>query len=579
MRLTIVHSIVLIVQLLVVSATTHSLPKTEFSPFGSEDFCSQIITTTCNTTFSYIDDLNKEIRPYIESLVRTSYFRYFKIDLDKQCKFWNAQHFCATQNCAVEVLEDFNWTQVTNENLKPSKLGEIKLPDVTAIENPIETEEVETCEDLDYCHIDDNHECVYVNLLNNPERFTGYGGNQSFDVWKAIYSENCFPNTNPMSMNFNGEQAQEQEQCTEKNLFYRLVSGMHASIAVHLSNEYLCSRTGEFYPNLSVFMERVGKFNDRLSNIYFNYALVAQSLVKLSEILPLKEFIRSGYDDISPAQKQHLVSNNDTDVNEVYDTLLFDDIIPSIASNIVFNTSTLFDPSVDPNLKNEFRARFKNISAIMDCVGCDRCRMWGKIQTIGYGTALKILFESEDPVNAHKLKFRRIEIVALVNTLDRLSKSIQSINNFKKMYLQHLNDVAQGIAQPGDYDSIQNIKTGFAFPFVSGQFPTQQSTPQSSPINSSPAAEKTEKEVPKAKSFKEELEEIAQMEPSERTFSQEFKLVWGEIWGAIKFIFSSYQRFPALLSKLTLIEVNTWWEKLLGRPAVYEYNSPIDIPS
>lgn len=28
----------------------------------------------------------------------------------------------------------------------------------------------------------------------------------------------------------------------------------------------------------------------------------------------------------------------------------------------------------------------------MDCVGCDKCRLWGKLQTHGMGTALKILF-------------------------------------------------------------------------------------------------------------------------------------------------------------------------------------------
>lgn len=177
---------------------------------------------------------------------------------------------------------------------------------------------------------------------------------------------------------------QPKEKCIEKNLFYRLVSGMHASIAVHLSNEYLDSQTGEFYPNLQVFMQRVGLYNDRLANIYFNYALVAQSLVKLNEILPVRQFIQLGYDDITPAQKQHLLENNDLFENtEVYDELLLQDIIPALGSNTLFNTSTLFDPTKILNLKQEFRARFKNISAIMDCVGCDRCRMWGKYKLLG----------------------------------------------------------------------------------------------------------------------------------------------------------------------------------------------------
>ena len=28
----------------------------------------------------------------------------------------------------------------------------------------------------------------------------------------------------------------------------------------------------------------------------------------------------------------------------------------------------------------------------MDCVGCEKCRLWGKLQVLGLGTALKILF-------------------------------------------------------------------------------------------------------------------------------------------------------------------------------------------
>ena len=207
--------------------------------------------------------VNEQIRPYLTSLVETPYFRYFKLNFDKQCKFWDTQHFCATENCAVEILppSQYNWSNISNDNLKPSKLGQIKRPESNQIGCITRLAKQETCEDFDYCHIDDDHQCVYVNLLDNPERFTGYGGSQSYDVWKAIYSENCFPNTNPMSMK---DVNAEPEQCVEKKLFYRLISGMHASIAVHLSNEYLSPGSGNFEPNLKVFMERVGSFNDRL---------------------------------------------------------------------------------------------------------------------------------------------------------------------------------------------------------------------------------------------------------------------------------------------------------------------------
>jgi ERO1-like protein beta len=96
----------------------------------------------------------------------------------------------------------------------------------------------------------------------------------------------------------------------------------------------------------------------------------------------------------------------------------------------------MFDPT-DPTiigLKDEFRNRFRNISRIMDCVGCDKCRLWGKLQTSGYGTALKVLFEF-DPERSDEFHLRRTEVVSLIITLQRLSYSIHAAEQFREMIL------------------------------------------------------------------------------------------------------------------------------------------------
>ncbi|CAN3363704.1 endoplasmic oxidoreductin-1 [Diutina catenulata] len=523
------------------TAAIVSAASWHISPFDSPEFCSQIITSTCDATFSYIDEVNAAVRPAIRELVKTDYFRYFKLDLDKQCKFWNAQHFCATENCAVEVLEQFNWTDVQDDQLKPSKLGQINRPTQAA------QVEGNTCEDLDYCHIDDDHHCVYVDLVTNPERFTGYGGNQSMSVWHAIYSENCFPNTSPMSM----RGGDEPEKCVEKNLFFRLVSGMHASIAVHLANEYLDTQTGEFYPDLGVFMDRVGQYNDRLSNIYFNYALLSQAVVKLNELVPLQQFVMSG---------EHTLHVSDT-INATADSVfdeysnLFGDILPTLGQQVLFNSSTLFDPATTPpNLKDEFRSRFKNISAIMDCVGCDRCRMWGKVQTIGYGTALKVLFDGDHPDG---LAFRRIEVVALINTLDRLSKSLDAINNFKEMYEQHVEDVAKGKAKKGEYEREGHT---FAFPF--GQKQTRQTASAESEVKPEPV--KVKKTLP----------------PGETGFFSDLKLefdrAFEEVWATFKFIMRAYYNFPRWCFNQAVVLTSTLWDFYIGK-TVYVDPSKVEL--
>jgi ERO1-like protein beta len=101
-----------------------------------------------------------------------------------------------------------------------------------------------------------------------------------------------------------------------------------------------------------------------------------------------------------------------------------------------FDESRMFDPR-DPTiigLKAEFRERFRNVSRIMDCVGCDKCRLWGKLQTNGYGTALKILFEF-DPEKSEEFALRRTEVVSLIITLQRLSHSIWAVEQFRELIL------------------------------------------------------------------------------------------------------------------------------------------------
>ena len=58
----------------------------------------------------------------------------------------------------------------------------------------------------------------------------------------------------------------------------------------------------------------------------------------------------------------------------------------------------------------------------MDCVGCDKCRLWGKVQTKALGTALKILFSGDSIVEAaakNNFYLSRSEIVSLFNGFAR----------------------------------------------------------------------------------------------------------------------------------------------------------------
>lgn len=105
-------------------------------------------------------------------------------------------------------------------------------------------------------------------------------------------------------------------------------------------------------------------------------------------------------------------------------------------------------------LKTEFKSHFRNISQIMDCVGCDKCRLWGKLQITGLGTALKLLFSAEQD---EKLVLSRGEVVTFVNTLHRLSESLAAVEKFRALWAARRSRGPQtDVAPEADTDTLED---------------------------------------------------------------------------------------------------------------------------
>lgn len=221
-----------------------------------------------------------------------------------------------------------------------------------------------------------------------------------------------------------------QNKCLEERAFYRMVSGLHASINIHLSALYLqsdknslidsVSPNGVWGPNLKEFKKRFspettnGEGEQWLRNLYFAYIVELRAIAKLAPYLRNEEFY-TGFD------------KDDKEVQLAVNDLL--NVIESFPSH--FDESVMFNGD-SSKLKYEFREKFLNITRIMDCVGCDKCRLWGKLQTQGMGTALKILFSGKFEYNtannniiltsdpdSPQFKLKRTEIVSLFNAFGR----------------------------------------------------------------------------------------------------------------------------------------------------------------
>lgn len=68
---------------------------------------------------------------------------------------------------------------------------------------------------------------------------------------------------------------------------YRLISGMHASTNTHLAwNYHKDPETGKWSSNATVFNFLVGKYPDRIGNIYFTFVFMLRCVVKWNFLPP-----------------------------------------------------------------------------------------------------------------------------------------------------------------------------------------------------------------------------------------------------------------------------------------------------
>lgn len=252
-------------------------------------------------------------------------------------------------------------------------------------------------------------------------------------------------------------------------VFYRVVSGVHASISMHLAHEYPENeRLTSWGPNLEVFKERMTPAErcEHVSNLYFAYLFVLQAVVRaapaLSEVhyhtgmaaedlatqVWLADAACKCADEAcavpasSPRQfrvvtRSCKVCRSRADaaprraVQELMSRILAD---PALREGCAgpFDAGRMWKGDSAPLLQGQLQMHFQNITSVMDCVGCEKCKLWGKLQFLGVATAFKILlssgtcFEAQLPPRKllEELRFERNEVIALINLLHKLAQSV-----------------------------------------------------------------------------------------------------------------------------------------------------------
>ncbi|KAM4630876.1 ERO1-like protein alpha isoform 1-T2 [Polymixia lowei] len=409
---------------------------------------------------------NDQLYPKLQKLLESDYFRFYKVNLNKPCPFWVDNSQCGLRDCAVkpcspnevpEGIKSSNHNKYSADANKQLDNCE-KAEHLGAVDVSLSEQTKEALLDWNkhddeaerFCVADDEQspDSQYVDLLLNPERYTGYKGPEAWQIWNSIYEENCFKPysikrpLNPATLHSStGSEARIfyswlEGQCVEKRAFYRLISGLHASINIHLSARYLMDDNWsqrKWAHNSSEFQQRFdseltsGEGPKRLRNLYFLYLIELRALAKA---LPFFQQLSFQLYTGQPEQDQE------------HKDLLLEILQLANSFPLHFDETSLFagDETEAAELKEGIRLSFRNISRIMDCVGCFKCRLWGKLQTQGLGTALKVLFSERQiealptsNVQRPTFKLSRQEIVSLVNAFGRISTSIKEIKNFRSL--------------------------------------------------------------------------------------------------------------------------------------------------
>lgn len=336
-----------------------------------------------------INKFNRQFLLRINSLVTIDYFRYVKVNINRTCKLWCNTDKCNRRDCQVKTLSD--------PYKCPTPIYNDKL---STVNTELPSNQLDLLIKLFECNENDDHDAQYVDLLINPERYTGYSGETAHRVWRAIYEENCFirKSQSPFSADL----------CYEKRLFYEAISGLHSSINIHLCAEYPTNGLiSSFSRNLEEFLRRFESHNDYLENLYTLFLFELKALT-------------SSDDYLSNRVNWPEASTRDAVIGLLK---LLDKIdIPKFE-----------DLSLKPShISHELATHFQNITTtIIDCVACDKCKLWGKVQLRGLGAAFKILSFKE----LRELSLNHQEIISLINAIARLSHSIRELEEFRDLIL------------------------------------------------------------------------------------------------------------------------------------------------
>ncbi|GET87518.1 endoplasmic reticulum oxidoreductin, putative [Leishmania tarentolae] len=404
------------VLLVVFLVFTYEAPKTTADSAGTFNLPvrSRIVLDTTKLDYGYchsspheIDEGTKSLLDILNRITVSPYFRYFKVNTAKPCPYWAVSLLCTSAENTCDVCR-------CDENSIPEALradvdmSELNTPDGSVAKTMRQPGNLDEWGDW----LKDNG-ADYVDLAANPEGNTGYSGPLAAQVWRAIYAENCL---------LSGDNG----SCQESSILRTLLSGLHMSINIHVCTSFykdneLSSPQRDagiynnpnisFYPNCEMYNNRVAPFPEYVGNLYVLYQFTLRALAKARPFF---------------TNNVNIFNTGAGGEPTLTDLQLHEDIKELFSSRLIcsptFDEGEFLESEKGRSLIPQFKAMMLNVTRLMDCVTCEKCRIWGKLETKGIAVAMKIIMNPEND----RITLDRSEMVTLVNLARQLAFSVRN---------------------------------------------------------------------------------------------------------------------------------------------------------
>lgn len=244
----------------------------------------------------------------------------------------------------------------------------------------------------------------YYDIAAFPEGYTGYDGRE---VWQFVHNRICFEGYGVNDDHW-------------KSDFNKAVSGLHTMISAQVTRG-IQERVdnGESFTDDEVWRNPDAEFQRRISpqgenpkaleNMYFSYMLLLKAASTAKNQL------------IRDCQSGKIDGAACGELQSILDDPILNDASVAVAS-AKLQAHALKDADSAGALW-QARMRSRDLIRIMNCVQCNKCRLHGKISTMGLSTAFHILL-GEGGRGGDISKLHRVELATLMATVHKFATAV-----------------------------------------------------------------------------------------------------------------------------------------------------------